>query len=444
MTPNSSADTSSSSRIDAMKNLLNVNNLGGGGGGGGEGIGGIGGNVGSPLLNPGGLLGEVGGLPGLGGLPGSGGNMFEGMDKQQMMQMQMAMLTQLEKTDPKKFDEVMTALEEDLKKTCEEQGIDMDEVNKKYDAQIAQEQRAAAGNDVKLPGGKVMDADGKGTRGKQEGINITPVAHFSIKTKDSDGVKAFINVCSHEALSEPAPQKKLDAEGNEVEGLRVPVAVGEERRFVDDKGVGSRTVDCIVNPKVIAESSEDKTGQYRDWICQLVIQYVEQKFKVQLDKRYKLPKLKYHAYINKLTGEVVAKTHENAVVSSQWVRDVKKEHKIEEVDDGTKKKDKDISAKKSSKISKGTKAAAAKIPKVPMSSKKIPVDVFFENADGNTINILDYNFGSDHELLLSDLAKANVDNLSKSQCLMEVSALRRARGGGWLGIFYRSLSTYIE
>jgi len=128
-----------------MQNLLNVTGVGGG-------------NINFGGLAGGGLGGLAGGgdvnIGGAGGIPAAGGpNMFEGMDKEQMMQLQMQMLSQLEKTDPKKFDEIMTSLEEDMKKTCEEQGIDIDEVNRKYDDAMEKEKREAMeGGDVKLPG----------------------------------------------------------------------------------------------------------------------------------------------------------------------------------------------------------------------------------------------------------------------------------------------------
>ncbi len=44
---------------------------------------------------------------------------------------------------------------------------------------------------------------------------------------------------------------------------------------------------------MIQEAIEDKTGKYRDFICQLGIQCIENKYKDSLDTRYKLPKLKF-------------------------------------------------------------------------------------------------------------------------------------------------------
>jgi hypothetical protein len=47
--------------------------------------------------------------------------------------------------------------------------------------------------------------------------------------------------------------------------------------FVTPTGESSVVYDCIVNPKVIADSQNDPTGNYRNFLCELALQYVEQK-----------------------------------------------------------------------------------------------------------------------------------------------------------------------
>ena len=63
---------------------------------------------------------------------------------------------------------------------------------------------------------------------------------------------------------------------SQVEGLSVPVAVSSVRRG-GKGGSDSITFDCVVNEFVITEIGKDASGGYRDFICQLVMQYVEQK-----------------------------------------------------------------------------------------------------------------------------------------------------------------------
>ena len=119
----------------------------------------------------------------------------------------------------------------------------------------------------------------------------------------------------HEAIAEPGLKKKLDDQGDEIEGMNIPMSVGPAMEDIDKKGIPCIIYDIIVNPIVITESAADKTGKYRDFICQLGMQYLEQKYSDELDRRYKLPKLQY-------MGEKIA---------SQFIQDRKNIPKIEEV-----------------------------------------------------------------------------------------------------------------
>ena len=77
--------------------------------------------------------------------------------------------------------------------------------------------------------------------------------------------------------------------------MNVPLSVGPECYDKDHAGIVCLVYDIIVNPKVIQDSAVDETGQYRDFLCHLSIQSVEQKYPKNgvLDKQYKLPKLVY-------------------------------------------------------------------------------------------------------------------------------------------------------
>ena len=89
--------------------------------------------------------------------------------------------------------------------------------------------------------------------------------------------------------------------------MNVPLSVGPECHDKDHAGIVCLVYDIIVNPKVIQDSAVDETGRYRDFLCHLSIQSVEQKYPKNglLDKQYKLPKL----------------TYMGAVVRSQHIRD---------------------------------------------------------------------------------------------------------------------------
>lgn len=53
-----------------------------------------------------------------------------------------------------------------------------------------------------------------------KGKTITPKACFAVKTKVVGAeLKVFINLCSHEEIDAPSVKKKLNTEGESVEGM---------------------------------------------------------------------------------------------------------------------------------------------------------------------------------------------------------------------------------
>lgn len=157
-----------------------------------------------------------------------------------------------------------------------------------------------------------------GVKAAPKGITISPTPGYVIKTHQiADDVKVFINLCCHDALDAPAMKKRLNDSGEEVEGLNIPMSVGAGRTGVAKEGKVCRVYDIIVNPQVLQEGLDDKSGKYRDFVAQLCIQSVENKYQSQLDRRYKLPLIK-----NNYMGESV---------ESQVIQDRKSMPKIEEV-----------------------------------------------------------------------------------------------------------------
>ncbi|CAM9412778.1 unnamed protein product [Ectocarpus sp. 12 AP-2014] len=146
--------------------------------------------------------------------------------------------------------------------------------------------------DINLPGGAKLGAGG--VKEKTNGIVISPRPGFVIKTKLVDtGIKVFVNVCQHERIGESSMVKKLDKEGQEVEGLNIPMSVGPPSVDKDNAGLECIVYDVIINPKTIEECGADKTGGQRDWVCHLAMQSVMSKHDCRLDPKYKLPKLTF-------------------------------------------------------------------------------------------------------------------------------------------------------
>mmetsp|Transcript_24890 Transcript_24890/g.41478 ORF Transcript_24890/g.41478 Transcript_24890/m.41478 type:complete len:714 (-) Transcript_24890:90-2231(-) len=197
-----------------------------------------------------------------------------------------------------------------------------------------------------------------------KGITITPTAGFTYKTsRFADGMKVFINMAQHEAIDEPGMKKKLNENGEEIEGMNIPMSVGAPRSDQDKKGEACIVYDIIVNPVVVKEATADKTGKYRDFICQLGMQYLEQKYKEDLDKRYKLPKLKY------MGPEIV----------SQYIQDRKAMPKIEEVSSSN-----NTSTGKTKNGEVGTKQGESERMKVEVIDKELEYTCHWLEVNTNT------------------------------------------------------------
>ena len=136
-----------------------------------------------------------------------------------------------------------------------------------------------------MPDGRTLDPTGKAQADLQkDGVEITPIPQFTIKTTNlTTSGKTFVNVCTHPDVVPPRNVKRLNEQGEEVEGLSVPVAVGIGRRG-GKGGKDSVTFDCVVNEAVMEEIAKDEQGGYRDFIVQLVMQYVENKSEKKVEE----------------------------------------------------------------------------------------------------------------------------------------------------------------
>ena len=91
-------------------------------------------------------------------------------------------------------------------------------------------------------------------------IEIHPLYSFTVKTNLSDDVtkELGINICTHESIAVPAMVTKLDKDGKPVEGLNIPVSIGEV--YVSN---GKVFHDIVFNPCILVDIQEDSTGKYR-------------------------------------------------------------------------------------------------------------------------------------------------------------------------------------
>jgi len=129
------------------------------------------------------------------------------------------------------------------------------------------------------------------------GILVRPDPGFVVKTFDmQSGMKVFINITANEHIEAPHVQSLTEADGEE--GVRVPLSVGTPIEDFDKKNEPCVTYDLVANPETVMECS--KTPAFRETVVNLCIASICQKYKVQLDQRYKLPKMKYKGNVVQL------------------------------------------------------------------------------------------------------------------------------------------------
>ena len=145
-----------------------------------------------------------------------------------------------------------------------------------------------------LPGGAGVMGTG-GVEAKKEGVPCQPSPGFVIKTREMSGSarKVFINVCQSPMLKNFSMQKRIGNDGKEQEGMSIPLSCGRPRPDTDKSGKSCVVYDVIVNPGVVEEAKTDAEGQFRGFLCNLCVQYIEQKYKCSLDGKCKFPRMKY-------------------------------------------------------------------------------------------------------------------------------------------------------
>lgn len=100
----------------------------------------------------------------------------------------------------------------------------------------------------------------KTTEDTKNFIEIHPLYAYTVKTNLSDDKtkELDINICTHESIAAPAMVTKLDKDGKPVEGLNIPVSIGEV--CVSN---GNAFHDIVFNPCILTDIKEDSTGKYR-------------------------------------------------------------------------------------------------------------------------------------------------------------------------------------
>lgn len=141
-----------------------------------------------------------------------------------------------------------------------------------------------------------------------------------MKTADDTGRKVFINICSSEKVQAPEswedgvmPESVKNSLNNmeelensqDVQALRIPLSLSEQRNDYDKHGQECTVFDCVFSDKVMSEATTFRPMKV--FVIECAMGWIQHKCKVQLDQKFKLPKLKYK-------GDVI---HEHRVRKQQ-------------------------------------------------------------------------------------------------------------------------------
>ena len=91
--------------------------------------------------------------------------------------------------------------------------------------------------------------------------------------------------------TKPVPKDQQDEHGAAEQGLRIPLSLGDIREESDKKGDPAQVVDIIWAPSTIERCKKD--AAFRQIAVELAFNYILQKYSIELDLRYTVPKLSY-------------------------------------------------------------------------------------------------------------------------------------------------------
>ena len=136
---------------------------------------------------------------------------------------------------------------------------------------------------------------------------------FVVKTADQDGRKVFVNVCTSDRVAAPGawaagalPPEAVDAALEALRGaggdgggdgdaapdaLRFPVSVGPLRAEADKQGAPCAAVDVVVADAVVEAAARHRP--LKAFLIDLLLDAVGGKAGLELDRRYKLPRMAY-------------------------------------------------------------------------------------------------------------------------------------------------------
>lgn len=137
--------------------------------------------------------------------------------------------------------------------------------------------------------GSLLDKVKKEEKGEQSHLlEVAPVPGFCVKTKDKEGTKVFLNICTTDKIPEPKHisgedlAKLVNCENEmEMAQYRIPMSIGEAGHAeVDKKGSGVTAYDIAIHPNYLKKCVEENV--FLNFFMQVAFEGIGQKFETEL------------------------------------------------------------------------------------------------------------------------------------------------------------------
>ncbi|KAL5269424.1 hypothetical protein ACHWQZ_G003040 [Mnemiopsis leidyi] len=146
----------------------------------------------------------------------------------------------------------------------------------------------------------LLDQVKVGEARKSTEIEVAPKPSFCVKTKEKEGGKVFLNICTVDSIPEPKKKtvedlvKMLDSEDEMIAAdYRIPMSIGEAPHAeVDKKGVGCSVHDIAINPNYVKILKSEPA--FMNFFLQVVFEGLTAKFSIELEWDWVILKNRTH------------------------------------------------------------------------------------------------------------------------------------------------------
>jgi len=156
-----------------------------------------------------------------------------------------------------------------------------------------------------------------GNSRKSTELEVAPKPTLCVKTKDKEGNKVFLNICTTDSIPEPKKKtveelvKMLDSEEEMLAAdYRIPMSIGEcPHAEVDKKGQGCSLHDVAIHPNYVKTLKEEPA--FMNFFLQVVFEGLTAKFSVELEWDWLI--LKNRTHVGRIKPHVI-RTYRKPVI----------------------------------------------------------------------------------------------------------------------------------